>query len=129
MALPGGVLWNEVEKWLIETDYIAKATAPVNDPLNAMHRGGVVGIYKAGFRSRHTRTRTSIGFVYRNVANHAIFVEKGRRASARPQVFSWTRKGGKIRRYQFTGRRDGEWVITSAVNVALAGVATPLPYR
>jgi hypothetical protein len=119
-ATPDTPLWIARDRWMYTTDLAAKAAAPVNNPLNALHRGGVVGTYAASFHARRTTSPTSIGFVYGNRANHASVVEWGRSASNRRQRFSWTRYPGVIASYSRTRARDGDHVIADAVTYALA---------
>jgi hypothetical protein len=96
---PGG----DVYKWRDEVtkEVIANAriNAPVNDPMNAMHRGGTVGVYKASFDwdRRGSSGHHTIGRVT-NSADHAIYVELGRSGSSKMQIFSWTEWGGAIQR-------------------------------
>ena len=72
------------------------ATAPVNDPMNAMHRGGRSGTTRRG---RGTGTAVAVGHhtVGRvtNDQDHAIYVELGTVVvSTKMQIFSWTECGG-----------------------------------
>jgi hypothetical protein len=83
---------------LLHAQSIAVAWSPVNDPLNAKHRGGVVGTFQASWRVSRSRPAPWISAGrLRNVAGHAIYVERGRSASSKKQRFSWTRWGGRIR--------------------------------
>jgi hypothetical protein len=96
---PGGAVYewrDEIAKEIMATAF---ANSPVNDPLNAMHRGGVVGTYKAswdwdrqGSGGHHVVARVV------NTADHAIYVERGRSGSSKMQIFSWTEWEGDIRR-------------------------------
>ena len=76
----------------------ARIDAPVNDPLNALHRshwgtGKPPGTYKESFGVRYERgsNQYKSKMVFYNDAPHAIFVEKGRSASSKFQTFSWTK--------------------------------------
>lgn len=95
-------VWRWRNKVLRSMEFQAKKIAPVNNPLNAVHRGGVVGTYKASFDKDK---RGSNGYVLRgrlwNYSPHAQYVEYGRSGSSARQVFSWalanrvpTAKGG-----------------------------------
>lgn len=96
---PGGDVYKWRDEVAREVMMTAIATAPVNDPLNAMHRGGTVGVYKASFDwdRRGSSGHHTIGRVT-NSADHAIYVELGRSASYKMQIFSWTEWGGAIQR-------------------------------
>lgn len=89
--------------------------APVNKPLNAVHRGSVVGTYLASFGTdnRGTRANRFIGRVT-NSAPHAKYVEWGRGASSKDQFFSWVRDGGLPQWYTHTNARDGAHVMQRA---------------
>ena len=87
---PGGL----VNDWMRETiagiEAAAIANSPINDVLNAMHRGGVVGTYKASWRSPAiTNGSNSVSGTVENTAGHAIFVEEGRDHVVGQQRFSW----------------------------------------
>ena len=116
---PGGPVREYVDNIGKDTRRIATATAPVNDPLDAQHRGGVVGTYKASFRfdRRGSRGHRVIGRVT-NSAGHADIVENGRSASHRWQRFSWTVWGGDIRRVDYTGAREGKHILRNALRQA-----------
>ncbi len=77
----GGVA-KEMNDWAKRCKLRAINTSPVNDPMNATHRGGVVGTYKASFKSSR---KGSNGHILRrtllNVAPHAPYVEYGRRST------------------------------------------------
>jgi len=86
------------DAWLSQAKTVAVASSPVNDPLNAVHRGGVVGTYKASWRVSHDAAPVWVAAGrLSNTADHAIIVEKGRSESRKPQLFSWTKWGGKIK--------------------------------
>jgi hypothetical protein len=99
----------------------AIATAPTNNPLNAVHRGGVVGTYRAGIRMERTGNQYGRGFKLIGTARHSDVVENGRSASNREQFFSWTRARppGSMRWYTHTGARRGRRVL---INAAERGV-------
>jgi len=88
---PGGPVAEWRDKVMHETQDRATLKAPTNNPLNARHRGGRVGIYKRGFRTRRTGNQNGVGAVIYNNAPHAIYVEEGRSESTAFQVFSWTK--------------------------------------
>jgi hypothetical protein len=96
---PGGAIHEWRDQICMEVRATAQATAPINNPENAQHRGGVVGEYKKGFD--WDRRGSSGHHVVGRVTNsqpYAIYVELGRSASAKMQIFSWTAWGGKIKR-------------------------------
>jgi hypothetical protein len=108
----------------------AERAAPVNDPLNAVHRGGVVGTYKRSFgisgagSNQHSTKRT----VY-NSAPHARIVEFGRRPTRKWQTFSWTFWKGDIRTVTFTEGRDGQHILENAARKAAARKRVPLAFK
>lgn len=83
--------WSEVTRRMIVKR--AKQLAPVNDPDNAMHRGGVVGTYKksiagdnVGTNGHRVRAR-----IYAT-APHAWYVEFGNwpgKPSGKVEAFTW----------------------------------------
>lgn len=96
---PGGGVYRWRDEIGKEIKAIAEATSPINDPLNAMHRGGEVGTYKFGWdwdrrgsSGHHTVARVT------NSSDHAVYVEYGRSGSTKLQIFSWTAWHGDIRR-------------------------------
>jgi hypothetical protein len=96
---PGGGVYKWRDEVARDVKANAVANAPVNDPMNALHRGGTVGLYKAGFdwdrrgsSGHHTIARIT------NDSDHAIYVELGRSGSSKMQIFSWTEWGGAIGR-------------------------------
>lgn len=96
---PGGDIYRWRDEVTREVWATAIATAPINNPLNAVHRGGVVGQYKAGFDwdRRGSSGHHTVGRVTNSV-DYAIYVELGRSESRKLQIFSWTAWGGDIRR-------------------------------
>lgn len=105
---PGGPVREWVKDRAEEIKTVAEMRSPVNHPLNALHRGGKVGIYKASWYTRFSGTNQhGTMFEVGNRANHAIFVEDGRRAAYAWQRFSW-------RKAQYAGPRKGsnrEWYV------------------
>jgi len=96
---PGGGVHRWRDEVGSEIKSIAEATSPVNDPLNAQHRGGVVGTYKAAWDwDRRGSSGHSVVARVTNSSDHAIYVEYGRSASYAMQIFSWTAWGGDIGR-------------------------------
>lgn len=132
---PGGAVhnWrNDTEEQLLIRCF---ETSPVNDVLDAVHRGGIVGEYQRSWVTRRYGNQHRVGFAIENFADHAIFVEEGRSASTKVQRFSWSEWGGDIRVVGFpwgtgTKRRDGQHVLRNATNAVLArttgGSYTPL---
>lgn len=119
---PGGAvsLWRDRVAQSIVAEAIA--TAPVNNVLNALHRGGVVGTYKAsfGWARGHQGNQHSVSAVVSNFSDHALYVELGRGPSDRTQVFSWTGWGGQIRRVRATRGRVGQHILERALNTVYA---------
>jgi len=101
---PGGPVWKfmgDLADQIVDT---AWRRSPVNNVLNAQHRGGVVGTYKNSWDSDRRGTRGHRLIVrVTNSADHAVFVEYGRSMSSKFQVFSWTAWGGKIRYIRAAG--------------------------
>jgi hypothetical protein len=123
---PGGGVndWrNGTEEQLLARCY---ATSPVNDRLDAVHRGGVVGVYKASWVTRRQGNGHRVGFQIENFSDHAIYVEEGRGPSHKFQTFSWTRWGGEIRSVggraggRGTFGRDGKHILRDATNSVMA---------
>jgi hypothetical protein len=124
---PGGAVYewrDDTGDWI--TDY-ARRTAPVNNPLDAVHRDGVVGTYRDSFYFSRYGNGHRLGARIGNIADHAIYVEEGRSASTQFQQFSWTKWGGDIRsvgRGGWAGRgtaaRGGRHILRNAVNARAA---------
>jgi len=69
----------------------ARRLSPVNNPLNAMHRGGKVGEFKRSwFWTPQGSNQHQVRAVIYNESDHAVYVEEGRRSSRASQTFSWT---------------------------------------
>jgi hypothetical protein len=88
----------------------ARSLAPINNPMNAAHRGGKVGTYKASFKRTKRPVRQGISVAYMRVVNtaaHASIVESGKPYVRKRQVFTWTkaRKSGYQR-----PKGSGNWV-------------------
>lgn len=109
----------------------ARQWSPTNDVYSAMHRGGVVGTYKASWYSKRIQgnqhaSKIEVG----NRANHAIFVEEGRMPSWRRQAFTWrfgpSRRGypwmyvGPGRRFKKTRGRAGRHILRDSMAWSLA---------
>lgn len=122
---PGGGVYdwrNETEAKLLGALF---ADSPINDPLDAVHRGGVVGTYKRSWVTRRQGNGHRIGFQAENFADHAIYVEYGRSASTKIQVFSWTGWHGDIRAVGFpwhtgTRGRKGTHFLVHTTNRVMA---------
>ena len=120
---PGGAVHSWRDEVTPRVMAHAIAHAPINDPLNAVHRGMVVGDYAAGFGwdRRGSSGHHVIGRVT-NSAEHAIYVELGRRSSSKRQRFSWTEWDGDIRTVRHTGARDGKHILRDALAAVLGYV-------
>jgi hypothetical protein len=126
---PGGAVhvWrNETERDLLELCY---RTSPVNNPANAMHRGGLVGVYKASWVTRRRGNQHRVGFAIENVSDHAIFVEEGRSASSGTEAFS-TEDRARTIVVPGSAARPGRHILRDATNRILmratGGAYTPL---
>lgn len=101
---------------------IAVRTAPVNNPLSALHRGGVVGTYRASLK--WDRRGTNGHFVRRRVysrAPHASIVENGRRSTVggRWERFYWAVVPGVPLATKGTRGRPGRHVLERAFAAAM----------
>jgi hypothetical protein len=105
----GGPVREFREECLAGLKVTLPANAPVNNPQNAVHRGGKVGTYAKSFKfDRLGSNQFGLQFRVYNTAPHAKYVEmKRRKASRRMQKFSWTGWGGEIRDNQTTKARLG----------------------
>lgn len=127
---PGGPVYEWRDDTAGQIVLAAEATAPINDVLNALHRGGLVGEFKRSFTwdavgSNQVYLRAT---VY-NYADHALYAEEGRGPSSKQQTFSWAGWGGATRTTGSTRGRDGSHTLRNATNAVLAqapGVFTPL---
>jgi hypothetical protein len=87
---PGGAIHDWRDMIGNEIENTAFANSPVNDPLNAMHRDGITGVYKAGWDwDRRGSSGHHVVARVTNAAPHAVFVEWGRTSSGKMQIFSW----------------------------------------
>ncbi len=119
---PGGGVYEWRDRRATQILDICELSSPVNDPLNAVHRGGIVGTYKFGWRGdrRGSRGHHVIARIY-NEAPHAVYVEEGRSASVELQTFSWTAWDGRIRTIGGhlgggTRAREGRHILRDTVN-------------
>lgn len=129
---PGGGVFEWRDNTARKIIDVAIAASPINNPLNAVHRGGVVGTFKAswGFDRRGSNGHRVQATIY-NGADHAEFVEFGRSPSSEYQRFSWTVWGGEIRSVggrgtrgrvgDGTAGRDGKHVLRNATNAVMPG--------
>jgi hypothetical protein len=118
----GGVA-REMDRIRRSTIALARLSAPVNNPDDAMHRGGVTGTYKAAFKS--DRKGTNGHYVRRavfNDADHAIIVEQGRRSTRKDlsllhylRLRSWIRRTGGVPRgwERYSSVHTGGVIVTS----------------
>jgi hypothetical protein len=88
--------WKFVEKLILKTMEKAVAGSPIGNPMDRMHDGRPVGCYAGGFRTDHMGTNQFAlrGAVY-NDCPHAIYVERGRRATNEPSYFTSDARAGK----------------------------------
>lgn len=98
--------------------------APINHPLNARHRWGRVGVYKASFRDdRSGSNQHASRFTLFNHADHAYLVEYGRPMTFGYERFAWRKhKPPGATRAHKRGTRgwDGQHVLRDAVNAAVS---------
>jgi hypothetical protein len=96
---PGGAIHEWRDEVGSQIKALAQARSPINNPMNAEHRGGEVGTYKAGWDwDRRGSSGHHVVARVTNSADHAIYVEYGRSGSRKLQIFSWTEWGGGINR-------------------------------
>jgi len=117
---PGG----GVVDWLAEQGELVKeeaeAIAPINDEMDAQHRGGVVGLYAAAFDTNLTDygSRRPKVHIF-NDMEYAIYVEEGGPgASGTKQSFSWTGWEGEIRKTYNQRGYPGRHVLRRALEAA-----------
>lgn len=97
------------------------AKSPVNNPLNAMHRGGRVGTFKRSWSWRRYGNGHTVGAVIYNSAAHAIYVEEGRGpAVGKWQTFSWREWGGDIAEVRNTRGRPGRHILARTAPAVVA---------
>jgi hypothetical protein len=106
-----------------------RAWSPVNDPLNALHRGGVVGTYKKSWKAATAVAGWSATAQAGNTARHTVYLEFGRKESKKPQKFSWKKfpqkkvfwfVGRKFSWFERTRARPGRAIVQYAVRSAAA---------
>lgn len=86
---PGGAVadWRNITEYRVLQQ--AFHTSPVNNPMNALHRGGMVGEFKASWVTRRWGNGHRVGFAIENFSDHALYAEEGRRPSWKWETFSW----------------------------------------
>jgi len=114
-----------MDRLALSTIAIAEKDAPVNNPLNALHREAPVGVYKASFT--WDRKGGTVAYLKRsvwNTARHAGIVEFGRRSSRgrSVEVFTWNRfvPPGSLGALYGTGGRSGYGILRLAQQKAWA---------
>jgi hypothetical protein len=119
---PGGAVFNWRDRVAIDLVNTVYAKSPVNNPLNAMHRGGRVGIFKRSWNwSRIGSNGHTVRAVIYNSARHAEFVEEGRGpAVGKWQTFSWRKWGGDIAEVRNTRGRPGHHILARTAPVVVA---------
>ncbi len=131
IATPGGVLWEWRDTTGNQIKRFAQGLSPVNDPLDAAHRAGVVGRYKAAWvKTNGTASLSKLSVNVTNLAEHASVVEYGRNGSRKMQFFASRASGGVPRWHSGTRGRAGQFVLTDATNLAMSITSTmrnPLP--
>jgi hypothetical protein len=76
--------------------------SPRNNPMNASHRGGVVGVYQRSFKTRRYGNGHILVREIWNTAKHAGVVEDGRRSTHWGQTFWDTQWPGHFRQLHRT---------------------------
>jgi hypothetical protein len=111
---PGGAVRNWSEATARRIRVRAIALTPVNNPLNAIHRGGKVGEMKAGWRFNNIGTNGHrVRATIFNIADHAYWVEFGRDRSFKREVFTWQHAYVRTRtRRASNSRRLGRYKVT-----------------
>ena len=125
----GGAVFTWSERRADQVRDWARDNSPVNDPLNAAHRGGAVGIFQASWATLHQVHGHHVTFAVLNAADHAPYVEFGRGESFKRQSFSWTETQGRRITVHHTKARPGQHVLREAVNAIGVGTGDwgPLP--
>lgn len=121
---PGGAVFKWRDDVAASTIRIATAMSPINNVLDAKHRGGVVGTYIKGWGSDRIgsnghRVRATIY----NSAGHADIVEFGRRRSTGYERFAWTGHtppGSTSVHERGTSARPGKHILAKAAQAAVA---------
>jgi hypothetical protein len=86
---PGGGVFKWRDEVGKEVKRYAESIAPVNNPLDAEHRGGEVGTYQRSFDfDRRGSSGHHVIARLTNDAPHALYVEFGRSSSSKLQIFS-----------------------------------------
>ena len=108
--------WADVRMRLVAAE--AHARAKPNDPLNAAHRGGIVGVYKASWATNLHTAGHKVGWSVFNLAPHAVYAEEGRGPSFKRQTFSWRgfTPPGATRTVSHTRGHDGQHALRDATN-------------
>jgi hypothetical protein len=119
---PGGAVYEWRDDIAQEIARDAREKSPVNPALNAVHRGGLRGTYKAGWAWTPLGSNQHLvrAYIY-NESDHAYYVEFGRGKSGSPERFSWVKWGGKVKTMRGgTSGWKGKHILRDAVNRALA---------
>lgn len=120
---PGGPVFRWRDETAELTIRIGQLTGPINDPLNARHRGGVVGTYVRSFGyDRVGSNGHQVRATITNDCDHADIVELGRHHSSSFEIFSWRSAvppGAIIYSKRGTGGREGKHVLERAANAAV----------
>lgn len=120
---PGGPVFRWRDETAEMTIRIAQATGPVNDVLNALHRGGVVGTYIRSFGwDRVGSNGHQVRATITNDCDHADIVELGRHTSHGFERFTWRSAvppGAEVWTRRGTGGREGKHVLERAANAAV----------
>lgn len=113
LNLPGQPVNDYCREVALEVARLAKLKAPINNVLNAGHRGGKVGTYHDSFiiaRSPVGGLR-EVTYYAANRARHAFIVERGKPYVRKRQVFTWEHAVGNPKRVGSRGAK-GRFVTT-----------------
>jgi hypothetical protein len=95
VGTPGGPVYEWRDQTAKAITNRATATAPVNNPLNAAHRGGGVGEFKRSFDWDRWGNQYAIGAIIFNTSSHAVYAEFGRGPSQKVNAFAGDETAGK----------------------------------
>jgi hypothetical protein len=122
---PGGAIFKWRDKVASDTIQLATTNSPVNNPQDAQHRGGGVGLFKAswGFDRVGSNGHRVQATIY-NGAPYADIVELGRAPTigGSYEVFSWSKHKppGSISAHHGTRGRNGKHILGKAVSAVMA---------
>lgn len=125
---PGGAVFQWRDDRMHQIERRAIATSPVGNPLDEKRSGGVVGEYKASWRtSRVGSNQHRVRAVIFNEADHAGFVEYGRAPDRGGHKTSFTTAGlGGLWITTESAGYPGRHILQKATNQVMSGEAGPI---